>query len=304
MWAAVKGAETRAAWQSPGWVADIDGVTATIRRPPAAPWVVPLTCAHPEVTVIGLSEDRRTLTLSAVLGPVDGIAGEFGDAWLKTAGGDVVEVRIHDVDDDEAQLAAELRTLSVISAAAPATLQWATYLGDLAADGPVENEGRFEVEIAWDALAPGGGDAIGRRMAGVLEVRPRRFDTNLTVPLVLKRVPGLEGRIERRGSVQPLIDNGYEQLQIWLERDLGTCDIGAVVWGRLQPAHLYVVRSYLAANLTDEAALLKLGENAFRDATARLRTDCNADGQVEVEALRVGRDFAYGGFPSAKDWTP
>lgn len=209
----------RLVWPAPCYLTG--AAVLTVQHPVAGDVLPAFSPVRASVDIVEVGLDRRTLTLAAPLAlPVDPIADESGDGFLRLPDGGVMPVTVHSVTGDQIVLADTLRReVAGVSAETPATLQWASWVAVL--DGALTATALRSVP--WVVTGAGLG-AIGQRAiedVGDYDVVKRPFRTGLTVGGLHRDRPALADTEYRRASHQAAIDAAFDRLVTWMRTDLG-----------------------------------------------------------------------------------
>ncbi len=276
-------------------------------------WAPALTAQHPDVELLGISDDGMTLTASAAPLAAARSAGEDGEAWLIAADGQALEVRVGRIIGATVYLSTPLPRPVVITDAARATLQWRRWSTTLIAEeedmsaGPTAQAGHLGWRVVYSRLQPGGGAAPALDQ-GTVQIAARRFWTGLTLAELRRRVSVALYREQRAQSLQGLVDQALDELVAHIEsrlpRDL---DVTAIVNAAdFVGPHAEYTRAILPkVDLDTALAASRKAERWADKLVDRFLQDRNGDGVPDLPPRSPRRvlGFAGGGFPPARRFT-
>jgi hypothetical protein len=297
-------------WRSPGFVGTVGGdglpggeAASVTYRPPAGDVVSALTPAWTTMTVTG-SASRGTLTATATVDVLSATL-PFGDAWLYTARGGVVPVRVGTVT-----LSAGVYTITLVdrlkydmAAGAESRLQAQLWYVDETAAGVVgsvtrSTAGDFPIPytIGWPVLQPaspaGGGGVTPstQRVEGTLSVVRQPFTTGLSSDDVRALYPEL-GRLSQSGSagIEAAIYAEHRAMALRVSAAVREAGASPYTWAddvegaAFQLAHAAMVAARLVESTNPERAERYAAQSGlyFRQALALAWTDLNRDGVVD-----------------------
>lgn len=278
----------RFVWPAPCYLTG--AAVLTVQHPVAGDVQPAFAPVHAAVDIDEIEIDGRTLHLADPLAlPVDLIADDAGDAFLRLPDGGVLEVTVGGVVGGTIKLADTLRReVDGVSAETPATLQWASWVAVL--DGALTATALRSVP--WVVTGAGLG-AIGQRAiedVGDFDVVRRPFRTGVTVGALHRHRAALADSEYRRASHQAAIDAAFDRLVTWMRTDLGPGvwedDVfnGPDFW----QVHLRLTEAELASSEEQAQLIRSDAKSLYRQKSERVRMASKTSAQAEPGEKDIG----------------
>lgn len=258
------------------WVAPrpLDDLEVVVVNPDGANWSAALLPVRAKSTIIegGIDAHRRTLTLDeAVPAASDPIAAGYGDVFL--VGGDaLVEGIAANIDGTFVELGASLRAPLVT----PAELHWAHHVATLPAG--VTSTAR---DLGWTVVQRIDVGTVEPIATGTLSVRPRVFETGLTVPRLHQEARWVARMAYARLSDQPAIDASLDILRKRIARK-ARLDVDTIANGQdFLHVHVRLAEAQLHEDPEQRQALRNEAWSLLDDVLEPHLADEDGDGVVE-----------------------
>lgn len=287
-------------------------------RSQGGPFAYTLAAVHASATVTAIASDRRTLTISTILGGGGMMGDKGGTAILQGEDIGDVPVLVTLISGGDTVLLAEPLPNNIDITTTTATLAWTSYTATIGDDVSLVIQ-KAPFTISWTSQWGGSTSdypAENYRVEGIAYVVRQPFETGVTDRDIRNLVPGLATQVPgSQSSWEPQIQVAERQLIRWLRRDLAQYQVTEDACNGAAFAEIHanlVVAAILAdqtANGADRAEARDYYAKLARDEYAAVMAsipwlDLDGDGNIDdgetgAKAQGLKSSWASGFFTSS-----